>query len=103
MADAFEGGFDLGGVDGVGGFSGEAEEDSAVGSVADSRESKRAVEVNVDGGSFFEKVCCGEFAGEAEGRSHGADGVGAGGADADLEEFEEAGVHRGIVGVAVEV
>jgi hypothetical protein len=25
--------------------------------------------------------------------------VGTGGADADLEEFEEAGVHRGIVGV----
>ncbi len=33
--------------------------------------------------------------GEAEGGAHGADGVGAGGADADLEEFEEAGVHGG--------
>ncbi len=36
---------------------------------------------------------------EAQGGAHGADGVGAGRADADLEEFEEAGVHRGIVGV----
>ena len=37
----------------------------------------------------------GEFASEAEGCSHGADSVRAGGADADFEEFEEAGVHGG--------
>ena len=87
--------FDGGGVDGVGGFAEEAEEDGAVGAVADAGEGERAVEVDVDLCGFFEEVCGGEFAGEAEGGSHGAYGVGAGGADADFEEFEEAGVHGG--------
>ena len=63
------------------------------GAVADSGEGERAVEVDGDLGGFFEEVFLGEFAGETEGGSHGADGVGAGGADADFEEFEEAGVH----------
>ena len=38
------------------------------------------------------------MADEAKGGSHRADGVGTGWAYADLEEFEEAGVHRDIVG-----
>ena len=61
--------------------------------MADAGESERAVEIDGDVCGFVEEVGGGELAGEAEGGSHGADGVGAGGADADFEEFEEAGVH----------
>jgi hypothetical protein len=44
-------------------------------------------------GDVFERVAGIERAGEAQRGSHRSDGVRAGGADADLEEFEEAGIH----------
>ena len=75
----------------------EAEEDGAVGAVADAGEGERTVEIDGDLCGFFEEICGGEFAGEAEGGAHGTDGVRAGGADADFEEFEEAGVHGGLL------
>ena len=89
-ADAADEGFDGCGVDGVGCLAGEAEEDGAVGGVADAGVGERAEELGLDAGDLGEG---GEFGDEAEGGAHGADGVGGGGADADFEEFEEAGVH----------
>ena len=56
-------------------------------------ECEGAVEVDVDLCGVSRRLAEVELAGEAEGGAHGADGVRAGGADADLEEFEEAGVH----------
>ena len=43
-------GFDVGGVDGVGSFAGEAEEDGAVGAVAYAGEGEGAVEIDADAG-----------------------------------------------------
>ena len=69
--------FDGGGVYGVWSFAEEAEEDGAVGSMADAGEGERSVEVDVDPCGWFEEIFFREFAGEAEGGAHGADGVGA--------------------------
>jgi hypothetical protein len=89
--------FDLSGVYGVGGFAEETKEDGAVGGVADAGEGERAVEVYFESAGLVEEAGCGEILGEPEGGSHRADGVRTGWADADLEEFEEAGVHELIV------
>jgi len=48
--------FDGGGVDGIGGFAEEAEEDGAIGAVTDAGEGERAVEVYVDLCGFFDEV-----------------------------------------------
>ena len=99
-------GFDLvelrldgGGIELVGGFAGEAKEDSAVSAVADAGEGEGAVEMGGDPGGLGDAAGVFEIVGEAEGGAHGADGVGARRADADLEEFEEAGVHSFILRV----
>jgi len=63
-------------VHGVGGFAEEAEEDGAVGGVAYAGEGERAVEIDGDGVGLGEEIWV-KFADEAEGRTHGADGVGA--------------------------
>ena len=96
-ADFCELGFDVGGVDGIGGLAEEAEEDGAVGGVADASEGEGAEEVYGEGLGVGEAAGVGEVADEAEGGTHGADGVRAGGTDADLEELKEAGVHQTIV------
>jgi hypothetical protein len=98
VADGCDFGFDGGGVDSVGGFAEEAEEDRAVGAVADTGEGERTVEIDGDACGVFEEIGGGELAGEAECGAHGADGVGAGWADTNFEEFEEAGVHVFILG-----
>jgi hypothetical protein len=92
-ADGGEFSFDLRGLYCVGGFAKEAEEDGAVGAVADSSEGERAIEIDDDAGGAIEEIFGIERVDETQGGTHGADGVGAGGADADLEEFEETGVH----------
>lgn len=98
VADGCDFGFDGGGVDGVGGFAEKAEENGAVGSVAYAGEGERAVEIDGDSRGCFQEIGGVELAGEAKGGAHGADGVGAGRADANFEEFEEAGVHVFILG-----
>ena len=100
QANGGDGGLDGGWVHRVGSFAGEAEEDSAVGAVADAGEGERAVEVDEDMVRAVEAACGVELADEAESGAHGADGVGAGGAYADLEELEETGVHFFILGFA---
>ena len=87
-----------GGIDGVGCFAGEAEEDGAVCAVADAGESERAVKVDGDVVRAIEVTGTVKLADEAERGTHGADSVRTGGADADLKEFEEAGVHPPILG-----
>ena len=69
----------------------------AVGSVADAGEGERTVEIDGDLCCALQKAGGFKLAREAEGCAHGADGVRAGGADADFEEFEEAGVHGGLL------
>lgn len=83
------------GIHGIGGVAGEPEEDGAIGAVADAGEGERAEEVDDDVVGALDQAGGIEFAGETESCSHGADGMGAGRADADLEEFEEAGVQNG--------
>ena len=90
------------GVDGVGRVAGEAEQNGAVGAVAEAGEGERAEELHADACGAIEMAGGGELTGEAEGRAHGANGVRARRADADLEELEEAGVHGSIVGVTPE-
>jgi len=85
--------FDLRWIYRVGGFAQETEEDSAVGAVADSGEGERSVEIDDDSGGAIEEICGVECVYEAQSCAHRADGMGAGGANADLEEFEETGVH----------
>ena len=104
--DGDELGFDLRWVYGVGGFAQKAVEDGAVGTVADAGEGERAVEIDDDAGGAIEEICGVECVDEAQSCAHRADGMGAGGADADLEEFEETGVHavycrRGRLGLSV--
>ena len=86
--DALEGGFDLCGIDLVGGFAEEAEQDGAVGGVADAGEREGAVEIDGDTGGAVEEGVGFEALDKAEGGTHGADGMGAGGADANLEKFK---------------
>ncbi len=86
--DAVERGFDLRGIDLIGGFAEEAEQDGAVGGVADAGEREGAVEIDGDAGGAVEVAVGCEVAGEAEGGTHGADGMGAGGADPNLEKFK---------------
>ena len=81
------------GIDGVGSFADEAEQDGAIGSVSVAGEGERAVEIDGDVRDVCELACRVERASEAQRGSHGTDGMRAGGADADLEELEEAGVH----------
>ena len=74
-ADGGELGFDLRGVDSVGRFAEETEEDGAVGSVADAGEGERSVEMDDDAGGAIEETVGVERAGEAESGSHGTNGV----------------------------
>ncbi len=92
--DGGEGSFDPGGIDGVGCFAEEAEEDGAVGAMAEAGEGERAVEMDDDTSGAGELAGGVELLDEAQGGTHGPDGVRAGGSDADLEEFEEAGIHE---------
>jgi hypothetical protein len=66
--------------------------------VAYAGEGERAVEIDGDSRGCFQETGGVELAGKAKGGAHGADGVGAGRADANFEEFEEAGVHVFILG-----
>jgi hypothetical protein len=77
VADGGEFGVDERGVDGVGCFADEAEEDGAVGTVAVAGEGERAVEIDGDVRGVREVACCVEGLNEAECCAHGADGVGA--------------------------
>ena len=99
FANGGDGLVDSGGIHGVGGEAGEAKEDGAVGAVTDAGERERAVEIDEDVVGAVEVVSGVELAGEAEGGAHGTDGVRGGGADANLEELEEAGVHLLILGL----
>ena len=78
-------------------MAGKAQEEGAVGAVADAGVGERAEELGLDAGDGVEGW---ELADEAQRGTHGADGVRARRADADLEEFEERGIHapRLIVG-----
>jgi hypothetical protein len=85
------------GVDGVGSLAGEAEEDGAIGGVADASEGEGTEEIDLDAGGFWEGSGGLEFLHETQGGAHRTHSVGAGWADADLEKFEEACVHDGLI------
>lgn len=74
-ADLLDEGVNGGGMDGVGSLAGEAEEDGAVGGVADAGEGERAEELGLEAGGTGEEAGGGEGAGETKSGAHGADGV----------------------------
>jgi hypothetical protein len=85
---------------GVGRFAKQAQENCAVGPVPVAGQSERSVEIDCDRSNVVEKMLCIELPEEAKRRAHWADGMRAGGTDADLEEFKETGIHpSAIVGV----
>lgn len=63
--------------------------------MADAREREGAVEVDIHFFCLIEEIFGNEFASETEGGAHGSDGMGAGGAYANFEEFEQTGIHGG--------
>ena len=67
--------FDGGGIDVLGLFAGESEEDGAVSGVANARESEGAEEFGFDAGGIGETVGLGEIDGKLAGGAHRANGV----------------------------
>ena len=84
---------DLVGVDAVGLVPGQAQQHGAVGAVAPACGAERAEQLGVQllGGAQQARRL--ELAGKVPGGNHGAHGVRAGRADADLEEVENADGH----------
>ncbi len=94
-ADALDlvvGGFD---VHGAGGVAFEAEEDGLGGAVAVAGGAQGAEEFGADADRLGEQAVLLEASDEHPGGAHRADGVGAGGADADGEEVEDGDGHGG--------
>ncbi len=63
------------GIDYVGSFAKQTQQDGTVGAVADAGEGERSVEFDVDGVCMREQVCRAECLDEAQGGAHGTDGV----------------------------
>ena len=89
-ADALQCRFDGGGVERIGRHALEAEQDGAVGAVAAAGEGQRAVELRRHLVGGVEQAALLEQRHEAVRRIHRTHGVGARGADADLENIEDA-------------
>jgi hypothetical protein len=98
--DAVQCSLDCRGIDLIGSLSEQAEQDGAVGAVTDAGESERAVELHSDASGAVELASRLQILGETKCGAHGADSMGAGGADPNLEKFEEAGVHKLILSAA---
>ena len=92
-ADGGNRGFDGGGIDGGRLISREAEQNGAIGRVAQSRERQRAVQVGLHSGNAIVNAERRKFAGKSAGSAHRAHGVRTGRANADFVEIEEAGGH----------
>ena len=87
-------------IHGVRSFAKQAEQHGTICRVADAGKRERAVEIDRKLRSLLEQAAALEGTRKAQGGPHRPDGVGAGRADTDLEEFEETGVHaeRGAAG-----
>jgi hypothetical protein len=82
-------------VHAVGGLAQQAEDDGLVAPVAAAGGAERPEELGAHRGRAIEEAGGGEIEREGSRRAHGADRVRAGGADADLEEVEDADGHAG--------
>ncbi|MCY1176294.1 hypothetical protein D9M73_165600 [compost metagenome] len=77
-------------IHGVRVFAFQAEQHSLVTAVAFAGGAKRAVEFGLDADRGAEQLVAAQALGKTRGGAHGADGMGTGGADADLEQVEDA-------------
>ena len=91
--DGGEIGIDQFGIDSIGSFAQQSEQNGAVGTVAGSGECKGAIEIDADCCRSRKQSQGVERTDEAESSAHGADGVRTGGTDTDLKELKEAGIH----------
>ncbi|MNH10286.1 hypothetical protein D3C79_697600 [compost metagenome] len=90
VADALQAGGDGFGVDGVRVLAFQAQQHGLVTAVALAGGAQRAVQLGLDAGGGGEQAVAAQPFGEARGGAHRAHGVRAGGADADLEQVEDA-------------
>ncbi len=88
--DGVDGGADLVGVDLLGQVPGQAQQHGPVGAVAHARGGERAEQLHLQPLHGGQQAQCVKLAGELARSDHGAHGVGARGADADLEQIEDA-------------
>ncbi|MNM91835.1 hypothetical protein D3C81_1041450 [compost metagenome] len=89
-ADGLQACGDAFGIDRVRVFAFKAEQHGLVAAVAFAGGAKRAVEFGLDADRGAEQLVAAQAFGKARGGAHGADGMGTGGADADLEQVEDA-------------
>ncbi|MNJ21600.1 hypothetical protein D3C77_159550 [compost metagenome] len=89
-ADGLQAGGDAFGIDAVGVFAFKPEQHGLVAAVALAGGAERAVQLGLDADRSLEQIVAAQPFGKARGGTHGADGMGAGGADADLEQVEDA-------------
>ncbi|MNN08845.1 hypothetical protein D3C81_1217110 [compost metagenome] len=78
------------GVDGIGVLAFQAKQYRLVAAMAFARGTQRAIQLGLDAGGAGQQAVTAQAFGEARGGAHRADRVGAGGADADLEQVEDA-------------
>ena len=93
LADVPHFGLDLIGVDAIGDFAGQSEQDRAVGAVAASGECERAVKIDDDVSRRVEFAVGSKLVGEALRRTHRPYGVRARRPQPDLEQVEGADEH----------
>ena len=96
-SDASDDGFHLCRIESGGEVAAEAEEDRAVGGMADAGEGERAVEIDLDAMDALEQPFARKIVGESESCCHRPHGVGTGRAYADFVEVEEAGHGRQVI------
>ncbi|MCY1439264.1 hypothetical protein D9M71_554950 [compost metagenome] len=77
-------------IHGVRVFAFQAEQHSLVTAVAFAGGTERTIQLDFDAGGGFKQVFAAQTFGEARSGTHRADGVGTGGADANLEQVEHA-------------
>ncbi|MNN09517.1 hypothetical protein D3C81_1224010 [compost metagenome] len=90
VADGLQAGGDGFGVDGVGVLAFQAEQHRFVAAVAFTRGAERAIQLGLDADRAGQQAVAAQAFGKTCGGAHRADRVGAGGADADLEQVEDA-------------
>ncbi|MNQ93132.1 hypothetical protein D3C85_1085820 [compost metagenome] len=84
---------DLGRVDGVRPFTHQAHDGGIVGAMPHTRGRQRAIQAHFDPLHTFQLAAFAQALDEQGASTHGADGVGAGGPDTDLEQVEHADGH----------
>ncbi len=89
-ANVLQAGGDGFGVDGVRVFTFEAEQHGLVAAVTFAGGAERAVQLDAHAGGGGQQVFTAQTFGETRSGTHRADGVGTGGADANLEQVEHA-------------